>query len=125
MARRTGDGRVIDRQDLRDAWDVLWPFVPPSLGAYFGLRYAVEQSKRQRVVTWFCSAFLSLYLGQAVGEYWSLGTKSTAGVSIIIAMLLSDLLGVVVAATRQWTSDPVGTFRRWRDAWLGRGGGTP
>jgi hypothetical protein len=113
----------MDRQDLRDFWEMVWPFVPPSIGAYFGLRYAVDQSKRQRMATWFCSAFLSLYLGQAVGEYWTLGTKSTAGVSIIIAMLLSDLLAVVMAAARQWSADPAGTFRRWLDAWFGRGGG--
>lgn len=116
---------MIDRQDIRDLWDMVWPFVPPSIGAYFGLRYTVEQSKQQRMVTWFCSAFLSLFLGQAAGEYWGLGMKATSGVCIIIAMLLSDLMGVAVAATRQWTADPVGTFRRWRDAVLGRGGNGP
>jgi hypothetical protein len=30
-------------------------------------------------------------------------------------------MGVAAAAARQWAADPVGTFRRWRDAWLGRG----
>lgn len=98
----------------------LWPFVPPAVGAYFGLRYAVEQTLRERMSTWFCSAFLSLYLGQAVGEYFLLGTKSTSGVTIIIAMLLSDGIGMLVATARQWIADPVGTFRRWRNAWLGR-----
>ena len=112
---------MIDRQDLRDAWSAIWPFVPPAIGAYFGLRWSGEQSKKQRITTWFCSAFLSLFLGQAIGEYWQLGPKSTSGVTIIVAMLLSDLVGVVIAASRQWTKDPVGTFRRWRDAWLGRG----
>jgi uncharacterized membrane-anchored protein YitT (DUF2179 family) len=98
----------------------LWPFVPPAIGAYFGLRYAVDQSPRERISTWFCSVFLSLYLGQAVGEYYALGAKSTSGATIIIAMLLSEVVGVVVAASRQWRADPVGAFRRWRDAWLGR-----
>jgi hypothetical protein len=32
-------------------------------------------------------------------------------------------MAIVVAAARQWTTDPVGAFRRWRDAWLGREGG--
>lgn len=110
--------------DLRDgarcAWDGLWPFLPPAIGAYFGLRYAVDQSPRERLSTWFCSAFLSLYLGQALGEYFALGTKSTSGATILIAMLLSDAMGMVIATARQWVTDPVGTFRRWRNAWMGR-----
>jgi hypothetical protein len=113
---------MVDRSDLRGVWDALWPFVPPAIGAYFGLKWSIQQTRRERITTWFCSAFLALFLGAAVGEHWQLGTKATSGVTIIIAMLLSDAMGVVVAAARQWTSDPVGTFRRWRDAWLGRGG---
>lgn len=112
----------MDRQDLRDIWDAMWPFVPPAIGAYFGLKWSVEQSRRERVTTWFCSAFLALFLGQAIGEWWSLGTKSTSGATIIVAMLLSEIMGIVSAAARQWIADPVGAFRRWRDAWLGRGG---
>lgn len=111
----------MDRQDLRSVWEALYPFVPPAVGAYFGLRWSLQQTPRERITTWFCSAFLALYLGAAIGEYWGLGVKSTSGVTIIVAMLLSDLVGVFVAAVRQWTSDPVGTFRRWRDAVLGRG----
>jgi hypothetical protein len=108
------------RETARDLWTTLSPFVPPAIGAYFGLRFAVDQSSRQRISTWFCSAFLSLYLGQALGEYYALGTKSTSGATILIAMLLSDVMGVMVAVARQWIADPVGTFRRWRNAWLGR-----
>ena len=110
------------KETFRSAWDALWPFVPPAIGAYFGLRYAVDQSPRERMSTWLCSAFLSLYLGQAVGEYYGLGAKATSGASIVIAMLLSEVVGVVVAASRQWRADPVGTFRRWWDACLGRDG---
>ena len=113
----------MNKSDLRDFWDAVWPFVPPAIGAYFGLRYATEQSAKGRVMTWFCSAFLSLFLGQAAGEYFALGVKTTSGVTILIAMLISDLAGIAAAVSRQWTADPVATFRRWRDAWLGRGGG--
>jgi hypothetical protein len=112
----------MDRNDLKDFWAVVWPFVPPAIGAYFGLKWAVEQSKRERITTWFCSAFLALFLGQAIGEWFQLGVKSTSGASILVAMLLSEAMGIVAAASRQWIADPVGTFRRWRDAWLGRGG---
>lgn len=112
----------MDKHDLRAFWDAVWPFVPPSIGAYFGLRQSVERTKKEQAVTWFCSAFLSLFLGQAIGEYWSLGRASTSGVSIIIAMCLSDLTAVLVSAMRQLASDPAGVFRRWLDALLGRGG---
>lgn len=114
---------MIDRQDLRAFWDAVWPFVPPGIGAWFGLKWSARQTRRERVTTWFCSAFLSLHLGAAIGEHWQLGVKATSGVTILVAMLLSDAMGVAVAAARQWASDPVGTFRRWRDAWLGRGDG--
>lgn len=114
---------MFDRQDLRDFWDLVWPFVPPSIGAYFGLRWSAQQTKKERITTFACSAFLSLFIGQAIGEYWQLGPKSTSGVSIIVAMMLSDIMGAIVATTRQWTTDPVGAFRRWRDAWFNRGGG--
>lgn len=112
----------MDKQDLRDAWGMVWPFVPPAIGAYFGMRWSIEQSPKQRIATWICSAVIALYLGEAVGEYFTLGTKSTSGATIIIAMLLSDIMAIVTAAARQWTADPVGAFKRWRDAWLGRGG---
>jgi uncharacterized membrane protein YoaK (UPF0700 family) len=112
----------MDKQDLRDAWSAIWPFVPPAIGAYFGLKWSVQQSKRERITTWFCSAFLALFLGAAIGEHFQLGTKSTSGATIIVAMLLSDVMGAVIAVFRQWGTDPVGTFKRWRDAWLGRGG---
>jgi len=112
---------MIDKADIRTVWDWLWPFVPPAIGAYFGLRYAIDQSRKERTTTWFCSAFLSLYLGAAVGEWFGLGQKATSGATIIIAMLLSDAVGMVVAVARQWIADPAGTFRRWRNAWLGGG----
>ena len=106
---------------FRDAWAAVWPFVPPAIGAYFGLRYSLDQSRKERLTTWACSAFLSLYLGQALGEYYMLGPKATSGATILMAMLLADLMGAAVAVFRHWRADPVGTFRRWRDAWLGRG----
>lgn len=112
----------MDRNDWRTVWDALWPFVPPSIGAYFGMKWSLQQTRQERITTWFCSAFLSLYLGAAIGEHFELGIKSTSGVTILTAMLLSDVMGAMVAAIRQWTTDPVSAFRRWRDAFLGRGG---
>lgn len=105
---------------LESIVDILWPLVPPALGAFLGLRYAKEQTKGDRVLSWFCSAILGIYLGPAIGEHLSLGPRMTMGVGFLVAMLGAELWAVAVAALRQWAADPVGTFRKWRDAFLGR-----
>lgn len=108
------------RDTLADLLDALWPFVPPALGAFLGLRYAKEQSLRDRTISWAGSLAIGIYLGPAIGEHLSLGPKTTVGVSFLIAMLGAEFGAVAVAAMRQWAQDPVGTFARWRDALLGR-----
>jgi hypothetical protein len=66
-------------------------------GAYVELKWRVEQNRKERITTCFCPAFLSLYLGAAPGEIHGLGVKSTSGAAILIAMLLSDVMGAVIA----------------------------
>lgn len=114
---------MIDKADLSAAWDRLSPFIPPALGALVGLRYAAPRPARDRVVSWLLSVAAGLYLGGAVGEFYGLGLRTTGGAMFLIAMLAMELFAVLVAALRQWAADPVGTFRKWRDAWLGRNGG--
>lgn len=111
-----------EKLELRWLWESVAPFVPPAMGALIGLRYATHQSPRDRTVSWFLSVGAGLYLGGAIGEFYGLGIKSTGGAMFLIAMLGAELFAVAIAALRQWAADPVGTFRKWRDAWLGRGG---
>lgn len=101
-------------------FDSLIPLVPPALGALVGLRYAQNQTMRDRAVAYVGSVVLGIYLGPALGEHLSLGPKTIVGVSFLIAMLGTELFAVAVAAMRQWAADPVGTFAKWRDALLGR-----
>lgn len=103
-------------------WELVGPFVPPLLGAYIGLRYTKDRTARESVVSWVCSAGAGIYLGAAIGEIYGLGIKSVGGAMFIIAMLASEALAVAISALRQWSADPVTTFKRWRDAWLGRNG---
>ncbi len=105
----------------RAVWDGVLPFVPPSVGAAMGLRYAVQQSPRGRLVTWACSAVAGIYLGAGLGEFYGLGARTTGALMFLISMFATELFAVAIAALRQWATDPVRTFRRWRDAWLGRG----
>lgn len=110
-----------ERRDLWAALELLWPFVPPAIGAFIGLRYADKSGKGDRVIAWIAAAALGIYLGPAFGEHFSLGAKTTVGVSFLLAMLGTELFAVLSAALRQMSADPAGTFRRWIDAWLGRG----
>lgn len=111
---------MIDREDFRAAWDALGPFVPPLLGAFIGLRYATDAPLRDRALTWLFSAAAGIYLGGALAEYYTLGVRTAGGAMFLIAMFGSELFAVAIAALKQWSADPVGTFRRWRNAVLGR-----
>jgi len=102
--------------------DALSPFLPPAIGAYIGLRYASSQNARDRAASWICAAAAGIYIGAGLGEYFGLGLKVVGGLMFVIAMFSAELAAVVIAALRQWSTDPAGTFRRWLDAWLGRGG---
>jgi uncharacterized membrane protein YeaQ/YmgE (transglycosylase-associated protein family) len=108
------------RDTLGAVADMLWPIIPPALGAFFGLRYATEQTRRERAISWFSSMMAGIYIGPAIGEHLQLGPKTTVGVSFILAMVGAEFFAVAVAAMRQWAQDPVGAFAKWRDAILGR-----
>jgi hypothetical protein len=111
----------MDRQDLRDVWDAVGPFIPPALGAFIGLRYAAEATKRDQLIAWSCSAAAGIYLGAAISEFYGLGLKTAGACMFLIAMFGSQLFAVGIAALKQWAADPVSAFRRWRSAWLGGG----
>lgn len=108
-----------DETSAKWLWDALGPFVPPALGAFIGLRYAAEASKRDQIIAWGCSAAAGIYLGAALGERYELGLKTTGACMFLIAMFGSQLFAVAVAICKQWAADPIAAFRRWRSAWLG------
>lgn len=111
---------MIDKSDLQDVWDGIVPFIPPLAGAFLGLRYAVQQSPRERLTTWGASAAAGIYLGAGLGEFYGLGTKVTGALMFLIAMFASELFAVGIAALRQLASDPVGMFRRLFNTLMGR-----
>lgn len=111
---------MIDRIDLRAAWDGVVPFVPPLMGAYIGLRYAASQTLCDRLMTWICSAVAGIYLGAGLGEFYGLGTKTTGAAMFLVAMFGSELFAVGIAALRQFAGDPLGMFRRLFNTIMGR-----
>jgi hypothetical protein len=111
---------MIDKSDIRAAWDGVVPFIPPLVGAYVGLRYAVRQTPRDRLATWACSAAAGIYLGAGAGEYYGLGTKVTGAAMFLIAMFGSELFAVAIAFLRALANDPIGGFRRVWNTITGR-----
>lgn len=106
---------------LDDLINALGPFVPPTIGAFVGLKYAKAQTRLDQAISWAGSAAAGIYLGAAAGESWHLGRATTIGAGFLIAMFGSELFAVVVATLRQLAADPVATFRRWRGVILGGG----
>jgi len=112
---------MVDKTDLVQIWDLLWPFIPPAIGSYFGLRYAGKASRKERVTTWFCSAFLSLFLvfaglalisllpGRAVAS-WSrhfLNQRSAAMVGACVSAGIALLVNVVALVLHTLALNPV------------------
>lgn len=124
-----------ERRDLISWLESLWPLVvPPAFGALIAARWArastaaksegghVPSRRTDLVFSWFCSMALGIFFGPALGEHFELGDHQKMAAGFGIAVIGLELTALVVAALRQWTSDPVGTFARWRDALLGRSG---
>jgi hypothetical protein len=77
---------MIDKSDLHAVWDGVVPFVPPMLGAYIGPKYAVQQTPRDKLAMWLCSAAAGIWLGAGLGKFYGLGTKVTGALMFLIAM---------------------------------------
>jgi len=104
-------------------WDWLGdlaPYLPPAFGALIGLRWAKDQTPRQKVFSFATGFGLAVWFGPALAEILALGPKTTIAAGILIAILGMDAIGGLLAVAAQFRSDPPGTFRAWRDAWLGR-----
>lgn len=98
----------------------LAPYLPPAFGALIGLRWARQQTARQKVLSFAAGFGLAVWFGPALAELLSLGPKATVAVGILTAIVGMDAIGGLMAAAGQFQADPSGTFRTWLDAWLGR-----
>lgn len=96
------------------------PYLPPAFGALIGLRWAKDQTPKQKAFSWATGFGLAVWFAPGVCEFLSLGPKSTIAVGILVAIIGMDIVGGFLAAGAQFRDDPAGTFRRWRNAFLGR-----
>jgi hypothetical protein len=107
----------------RIPWEELAPYLPPAFGAMIGLRWAKEQSAKQKVLSFFSGFGLAVYFGPALAELLSLGPKATIAVGILTAIVGMDVIGGLMAASAAFRTDPVGSFKSWWGAWWNRGNG--
>ena len=103
-----------------DWLDALAPYLPPAFGALVGLRWAKEQTARQKVLSFAAGFGLAVWVGPAIAELLALGPKATVAVGILTAIVGMDAIGGLMAAAGQFRADPAGTVRSWLDTWLGR-----
>lgn len=94
---------------------------PPAFGALIGLRYSKDQTLGQRGFGFVTAVILSVYMTPAIAEAANLGARATVALGIFVAIFGMDVIGAMVVAFAQLKADPLGTFRGWLDAWLGRG----
>ncbi len=111
---------TVEDFSLKSVWEAVGPFLPPMIGGFIGLRYSQDASKRDQAIAWTCSGIGAIYLSAAIGELYQLGPKMTVAAGFLIAMFGSQLFAIAIAAMKQWSADPVGTFRRYRNAFMGR-----
>ena len=100
---------MIDRQDLRDAWQYVILIAPAPLGALIGMRYAVEQTPRARAFSWLCSCGLGAIGGAFLSEL--LGLTSYSGVAVATVVCASvgmEVMAGLITAARGFSSDPLG-----------------
>jgi FtsH-binding integral membrane protein len=99
---------MIDRQDLRDAWQYVLLIAPAPLGALIGLRYATEQAPRARAFTWLCSCALGAIVGPWLGELLALSPAGVAVATLVTAAVGMEVMAGVAAAARAFAADPLG-----------------
>lgn len=112
----------MEKSDLRAAWDVLAMFVPPMLGAYIGMRYAVDQTPKAKVMSFVASAILACYFGPAVSEYFALRPSAASAVSIVMAAVGMEIVAGFIFLARQFATAPLDIVRKAIDAVRGRTG---
>jgi hypothetical protein len=99
---------MLDRQDLRDAWQYILLIAPAPLGALIGLRYAVQQTPRQQAFNFFLSCGLGFFVGWWAGELLVLSAAGVAVTTIVSCAVGMELMAGLLTAARGFAADPFG-----------------
>jgi hypothetical protein len=103
---------MIDRQDLRDAWQYVMLIAPAPLGALIGMRYATEQTSRARAFTWLCSCALGVIVGSWMGELLAPSAAGVAVATVVSAALGMEVMAGLATAVRSFAADPIAFLDR-------------
>lgn len=99
-------------------------YLPPAFGALLGLRYAKDQTPKEKAVSALFGFGVSVYFAPAIAEVLGhLPDKSPrifVVIAILTAMLGMDILAGVVAVTKGFASAPLATFKDWWAVWRGK-----
>lgn len=102
----------------------LAPYLPAGFGALIGLRYAKDQTPKERAISWIFGFVVSIYFAPAIAEVLGyLPDKSPrifVVISILTAMLGMDILAGVMAVTKAFALAPLATFKDWWAIWRNR-----
>lgn len=97
------------------------PYLPPCFGALLGLRWAKDQTPKQKWLSFGFGVGVSIYFAPAIAEVLGhLPDKSPrifVVISILTAMLGMDILAGVMAIAKAFAASPLATFKDWWAAW--------
>ncbi len=104
---------ILERVDTLALW-----LVPPSiLGAFFGDAFRRDLlTPRQRFAAFVLSVAISPLAGMAAGKEWGWHPYTCGVITILAAVLGTDMIALVVSVVREFRSDPWGTTNKTADA---------
>ena len=104
---------IFERVDTLALW-----LVPPSiLGAFFGDAFRRDLlTPRQRLAAFALSVAISPLAGMAAGKEWGWHPYTCGVITILAAVLGTDMIALVVSVVREFRGDPWGTANKTADA---------
>lgn len=104
---------ILERIDML----VLWLIPPSLLGAFFGDAFRKDLlTPRQRFAAFALSVAISPLAGMAAGKEWGWHPYTCGVITILAAVLGTDMIALVVTVVREFRGDPWGTANKTADA---------
>ena len=109
---------MFDKAFFQDLWLYTMLVAPAPVGALIGLKYAKEQSKRARAISFVCSCFLGVICAGLTSEMIdALRNRpfAIAMITVVSASVSMEVMAGVQALVRGFSTDPMG----WIDKMMG------
>ena len=104
---------ILERIDML----ILWLIPPSILGAFFGDAFRRDLlTPRQRFAAFFLSVAISPLAGMAAGKEWGWHPYTCGVITILAAVLGTDMIALVVSVVREFRGDPWGTTNKTAEA---------